>query len=120
MALRLIRAGVAGVLLTLVAAGTAAASRGDVSVFAPRRWSPSSAPGLLIANQSYFAGTAANQVLLGLDTGEAGAPVYVPANAGVVPGPASAPRRHRHPTRPHRHRHRRHGRSALDRLHRVR
>ncbi len=33
---------------------------------------------LLIANQSYFAGSAANQAILGLDTGEAGQPVYVP------------------------------------------
>lgn len=63
---------------------------------------------LLIANQSYFAGTATNQVL-GLDTGEAGAPVYVPANAGLAPGAVRPPRRHRS-----------HRRSALGRLHRVR
>jgi len=70
---------------------------------------------LLIANQSYFAGTAANQVLLALATGEAGAPVYVPANAGVIPGAASPPKRHRRPTR----RRRSHRHSTLGRLHRV-
>jgi sugar lactone lactonase YvrE len=69
---------------------------------------------LLIANQSYFAGTAANQVLLALETGEAGAPVYVPANAGLAPGATTPPRRHRRPTR-----RRRHHRSALGRLHKL-
>jgi sugar lactone lactonase YvrE len=41
---------------------------------------------LIIANQSYFAGNPANQALLALETGEPGAPVFVPANAGVTPG----------------------------------
>ena len=68
---------------------------------------------LLIANQSYFSGTTADQVILSLDTGEIGAPVYVPDRAGLGPAPARPPR-HRRP------RHRRHHRSALGRLHRVR
>ena len=55
---------------------------------------------LIIANQSYFADNAANQALLDLETGEPGAPVYVPANAGVKPGfadrRAKSKRRHRH------------------------
>ncbi len=33
---------------------------------------------LIIANQSYFAGSRANQALLALETGEPGAPVFVP------------------------------------------
>lgn len=66
---------------------------------------------LLVANQSYFAGSTGNQVLLALETGQAGAPVYVPARAGLIPVPVS-PRRHRR-TRPHR-------RSALGPLHPVR
>lgn len=52
---------------------------------------------LVIANQSYFADNAANQALLGLETGEPGAPVYVPANAGVKPAAKhKAPRRKHH------------------------
>ena len=62
---------------------------------------------LLIANQSYFAGTTANQVILSLDTGELGAPVYVPPRAGLAPALPRPPHR-----RPARHRRRRH-RSAL-------
>jgi sugar lactone lactonase YvrE len=67
---------------------------------------------LIIANQSYFAGSKANQALLGLETGEPGAPVYVPATAGVAPKPTPA-RKHkpakkhhkrRHDRRRHRHR----------------
>ncbi|HET9104978.1 MAG TPA: hypothetical protein VFN55_16625 [Solirubrobacteraceae bacterium] len=69
---------------------------------------------LLIANQSYFTGTTADQVILSLDTGELGAPVYVPARAGLGPAPARPPHRRRVRHR----RHRRHG-SALGRLHRV-
>jgi sugar lactone lactonase YvrE len=40
---------------------------------------------LVIANQSYFADNHANQVLLDLETGEPGQPVFVPANAGQSP-----------------------------------
>jgi hypothetical protein len=64
---------------------------------------------LIIANQSYFAGSKANQALLSLETGEAGAPVYVPAHAGMAPAPKAkhkpARKRHkRHHKRRHRHR----------------
>jgi hypothetical protein len=38
---------------------------------------------LIIANQSYFEGDPAHQALLSLETGEQGAPVYVPPNAGL-------------------------------------
>jgi sugar lactone lactonase YvrE len=62
---------------------------------------------LLIANQSYFAGSPSDQVLLSLETGEAGQPVYVPPTAGLAP--ASHHRRHHHHRR-HRHHHRRHRR----------
>ena len=49
---------------------------------------------LLVANQSYFAGNPANQVLLDIQTDETPAPVYVPANAGNVPTVAkTAPKR---------------------------
>jgi sugar lactone lactonase YvrE len=40
---------------------------------------------LIVANQSYAAGNAANQALLDVETTEPGAPVYVPANAGLKP-----------------------------------
>ena len=74
---------------------------------------------LLIANQSYFAGTPTNQVVLDLETGEPGQPVYVPAKAGLPPAaggkpPATKHRRHR---RRRRHRPRRH-RKASHRHHR--
>jgi hypothetical protein len=66
---------------------------------------------LLIANQSYFAGNAGNQVLLDLDTGEPGQPVYVPAGAGTAPHPSThrthKRARKKHPRRPKRRRHRR-------------
>jgi sugar lactone lactonase YvrE len=51
---------------------------------------------LLIANQSYFADDHANQVLLDLETGEPGQPVFVPADAGQQPT-----RRHRRRARGH-------------------
>ncbi len=44
---------------------------------------------LIVANQSYFADNHANQALLALETGEPGQPVYVPADAGVKPVPAT-------------------------------
>jgi hypothetical protein len=65
---------------------------------------------LIIANQSYFAGSKANQALLGLETGEPGAPVFVPAEPGASkpPGHHKRARKHhkrRHHKPPHRHRH---------------
>ncbi len=75
---------------------------------------------LLIANQSYFADNPANQVLLALETGEPGASVFVPANAGLPPAPGSSHRRHharhRHNLRRHhrRHRHRHAHRRTAD------
>jgi sugar lactone lactonase YvrE len=65
---------------------------------------------LLIANQSYFAGTASNQVVLALQTGEPGQPVYLPANAGLAPATTAPHRRHRGTPRHHR-KHRRRGHS---------
>jgi sugar lactone lactonase YvrE len=62
---------------------------------------------LLIANQSYFAGDPANQVVLDLETGEPGQPVYVPARAGLPPAAASPPPRHRTKPRHHRAKHHR-------------
>jgi hypothetical protein len=53
---------------------------------------------LLIANQSYVADDHANQVLLDLETGEPGQPVFVPADAGEEP----TQRRHRRARRHHR------------------
>jgi hypothetical protein len=69
---------------------------------------------LLIANQSYFADNPANQAVLSLETGEQGAEVYVPANAGLPPASGHAKhkkhRRHhrKHHKRKHHH-HKRHG-----------
>jgi sugar lactone lactonase YvrE len=57
---------------------------------------------LIVANQSYFAGSKANQALLALETGEAGATVYVPADVTVSKPPAH--RKH-HKRRHHRRRH---------------
>jgi len=57
---------------------------------------------LIIANQSYAAGNKSNMALLSLETGEQGAPVYVPPNAGMAPAPASAKHKHKHkPARKH-------------------
>jgi hypothetical protein len=58
---------------------------------------------LIIANQSYFAGNPQNQALLDLETGEQGAPVYVPASAGVKPAVKK-----KKPARPKRKRRRHH------------
>jgi sugar lactone lactonase YvrE len=60
---------------------------------------------LLIANQSYFADDPSNQVILDLETGEPGQPVYLPPNAGQPPARATHPRHRRHHRK---HRHRRH------------
>ncbi len=49
---------------------------------------------LIIANQSYLAQNTANMALLDLETGEQGAPVFVPPNAGSKP-PSKRPARHR-------------------------
>lgn len=60
---------------------------------------------LLIANQSYFAGSPTNQVILTLETGEQGQPVYVPPNAGQLSPPPRRRTAHRgHRRRRHRHR----------------
>jgi sugar lactone lactonase YvrE len=65
---------------------------------------------LIIANQSYLAGSKANQALLSLQTGEPGQPVFVPADAGATVGshaqPGGKAKRHkrRHHGRRHRHR----------------
>jgi sugar lactone lactonase YvrE len=62
---------------------------------------------LIIANQSYAADNTANQALLGLETGEPGAAVYVPANAGVKPSvKRKAPVKHKAPRRKRKHRRR--------------
>jgi hypothetical protein len=62
---------------------------------------------LLVANQSYFADDAANQVLLDLETGEAAQPAYVPASAGAAPAspPHPAGHKQKHKAKAHRHRH---------------
>jgi hypothetical protein len=58
---------------------------------------------LIVANQSYVAGNSANQALLDVETGEPGAAVYVPANAGLKPGSKhpghGRKRKHRKPPR---------------------
>lgn len=56
---------------------------------------------LIIANQSYAAGNKSNMALLSLETGEQGASVFVPPDAGAAPAPA----KHKHkPARKHRKR----------------
>jgi hypothetical protein len=70
---------------------------------------------LLIANQSYVADNHANQVLLDLETGEPGQPVFVPADAGQAPPSATG---HRKPSPHRRARHRRSGRHQGARPHR--
>jgi sugar lactone lactonase YvrE len=65
---------------------------------------------LVIANQSYFAANPANQALLALETGEQGAPVFVPANAGLPAGRRHCKHHRRHHRRHHRHRHHKHHR----------
>jgi hypothetical protein len=60
---------------------------------------------LIVANQSYFAGSKANQALLALETGEPGATVYVPSQTSAAKPPAHRTR-HRHKRRHHRRRHR--------------
>ncbi|HET6869392.1 MAG TPA: hypothetical protein VFH80_26010, partial [Solirubrobacteraceae bacterium] len=59
---------------------------------------------LIIANQSYFAGSKANQALLALETGEPGATVYVPGQTTTAKPPAH------HKTKPHRRKRRHHRR----------
>jgi hypothetical protein len=67
---------------------------------------------LLIANQSYFADSPSNQVILALETGEQGQPVYMPPNAGEPPAqpPPRAAAHKRTTKRKHHRRHRRHRR----------
>ena len=43
----------------------------------------------MVANQSFEAGTAANQAILDVEAGEAGLPTFVPPNAGP-PAPVAA------------------------------
>ena len=54
---------------------------------------------LIIANQSYFADNPSNQVLLSLETGEPGLPLYVPPGAGENAAPKH-PAGPRHRSRP--------------------
>jgi sugar lactone lactonase YvrE len=56
---------------------------------------------LIIANQSYAAGNKANQALLSLETGEQGAPVFVPAPTGHKPSHKRHKRRHHRRRRQH-------------------
>jgi hypothetical protein len=67
---------------------------------------------LLIANQSYFANDAANQAILAMQTGVTGAPVYVPAGAGVKPAPAGShkkkKKKKKHKHKPKEKRHKKH------------
>jgi hypothetical protein len=117
---------VATALLIAGASSAHATSRGDVSVLAlipspglPRSGdisSRSSVPfdspsgvaflgtRLIVANQSYFAGSKANQALLALETGEVGAPVYVPSQ----PPAHQKHKRKRHERPHHKRRHRNH------------
>jgi sugar lactone lactonase YvrE len=62
---------------------------------------------LIIANQSYAAGTKANQALLDLETADPGQPVYVPANAGLKPTTQQKPKKPKKHKK-HSHKHRRH------------
>jgi hypothetical protein len=65
---------------------------------------------LIVANQSYFADSAANQALLNVETLEPGMPSYVPPNAGLKPAakakpkpkPKPKPKKHKRPKRKHR------------------
>ena len=57
---------------------------------------------LVIANQSYLQGDTAHMALLGLGTGERGAPTYVPRTAGPVVHVKKKKKRHRHHHRRHR------------------
>jgi sugar lactone lactonase YvrE len=58
---------------------------------------------LVIANQSYITDTAANQALLGLQTGELGQPTLIPVRAGLRPG-EKLPVKRKHRRRRHRRR----------------
>jgi sugar lactone lactonase YvrE len=64
---------------------------------------------LIVANQSYVAGSQANQALLDVETGEPGMPLYVPPNAGIAPSPKRKPAHHKAKPK-HKHRHKRHRR----------
>jgi sugar lactone lactonase YvrE len=63
---------------------------------------------LIIANQSYFAGSKSNQALLALETGEEGAPVFVPGAAGTPPSGQKHKHKHRHRHHKRRHHRRQH------------
>jgi hypothetical protein len=69
----------------------------------------------VLANQSALAGDAANQAVLGLQTGERGASIFVPANAGLRPGERIKHKKHKkhklqHKRHKRKHRHRKHKR----------
>jgi sugar lactone lactonase YvrE len=59
---------------------------------------------LVIANQSYLAGSKTNQALLTLETGEPGQPVFVPQSAAPAPSSHKARRKRHQPRRHHRRR----------------
>jgi hypothetical protein len=40
---------------------------------------------LIVANQSFFAGDAANQAVLDVEAGERGMPEFIPRRAGLAP-----------------------------------
>jgi sugar lactone lactonase YvrE len=63
---------------------------------------------LIIANQSYVAGNKSNQALLALETGEPGAPVFVPG--GVVASATPQSHNAKHKRRHHHHKRRYHPR----------
>jgi hypothetical protein len=61
---------------------------------------------LIVANQSYFVGSKANQALLALETGEAGATVYLPGQTTAAKPPAHHKRKRTwHKRRHHKRRH---------------
>ncbi|HXA30150.1 MAG TPA: hypothetical protein VN193_15535 [Candidatus Angelobacter sp.] len=47
--------------------------------------------GIVVANQSYATGNAADWAVLDVEVGEAGLPEYIPAGAGLAPGVVAAP-----------------------------
>lgn len=62
---------------------------------------------VIVANQSYFTGTAGHQAILDVETGEPGLPEYIPPAAGTVTPAGHAKHRARKHRRRKRRRHRR-------------